>query len=146
VASDPYCSGAHPDGWLCILRAGHDGVHLSLDNRQRWRGTVGLPVRWRADVVDLPTLPDSGAADDVVDGLRGGGAGLPPGPADARGLDSPGGPPATGDSPPATAAPATWAPAPTGDACGVCGRLEVVRETACRTRCRACGAIDGGCG
>jgi hypothetical protein len=33
-----------------------------------------------------------------------------------------------------------------GDLCGVCGQVEIVRESACRTRCMACGAIDGGCG
>jgi hypothetical protein len=55
MASDPYCPAAHPGGgWLCILRRDHDGPHLSLDNRQRWRGTVGLPVRWQAMARDLP--------------------------------------------------------------------------------------------
>jgi hypothetical protein len=34
----------------------------------------------------------------------------------------------------------------TGDACGVCGQLAVVRQSSCRTLCRSCGAIDGGCG
>jgi hypothetical protein len=33
-----------------------------------------------------------------------------------------------------------------GDLCDVCGQVEIVRESACRTRCMACGAIDGGCG
>jgi hypothetical protein len=66
VAADPYCTGAHPDGWLCILRRGHDGPHLSLDNRARWRGTVGKPVRWRADVVDLPDLDDGPSYGEAV--------------------------------------------------------------------------------
>lgn len=35
---------------------------------------------------------------------------------------------------------------PTGDPCGICGQLTVVRESSCRTRCQSCGAIDGGCG
>jgi hypothetical protein len=30
--------------------------------------------------------------------------------------------------------------------CDICGQVAVVRESACRTRCQACGAIDGGCG
>lgn len=34
----------------------------------------------------------------------------------------------------------------TGELCGVCGQPEIVRESSCRTRCRACGALDGGCG
>lgn len=32
-----------------------------------------------------------------------------------------------------------------GEECGVCGRMTVQRETACRTRCMSCGAIEGGC-
>lgn len=49
MAADPYCPAAHPgEGWLCILRRDHAGPHLSLDNRARWQGTVGRPVRWSA--------------------------------------------------------------------------------------------------
>ena len=55
---DPFCPAAHSDGWLCVLAEGHEGPHLSLDNRARWRGTVGKPVRWRAQIQDLPDLPD----------------------------------------------------------------------------------------
>jgi len=33
-----------------------------------------------------------------------------------------------------------------GDTCGVCGQPSIIRESSCRTRCKSCGAIDGGCG
>jgi hypothetical protein len=133
-------------------------------------------VRWRDHVDDLPDDPadddqdqppgdsrdnDEAAAAASDSGVRSGGGDHPPGSADAGGLDSPrapsygevieqairdrtGGVLPLSDHDPAT--PAAWATTPTGDACGVCGRLEVVRETACRTRCMACGTIDGGCG
>lgn len=58
MARDPYCPGNHPEGWMCVLTRDHDGPHLSLDNRHRWRGTVGKPIRWRSEVKDLPMDED----------------------------------------------------------------------------------------
>lgn len=50
-----YCTAKHPgDGWLCILAHGHDGAHLSLDNRQQWEGTPGRPVRWQPTPAKAP--------------------------------------------------------------------------------------------
>ena len=41
-----YCGHKHGSGWLCLLRAGHDGHHMSIDNQQEWKGTPGRPVFW----------------------------------------------------------------------------------------------------
>jgi hypothetical protein len=162
VTADPYCSGAHPDGWLCVLAADHDGPHLSIDNRCRWRHTVGLPVRWRSTVDNLPPpdddLPSYGDALVAAIQQRTGGA-LPlhttgdsppvlhsaPQPTDTP-TAPPTPAPAPATAPGSPVEPAAAVPVPTGDSCDVCGQVSLVRESACRTRCMACGAIDGGCG
>lgn len=41
-----YCGNKGPDGFLCILKHGHGGDHLSLDNREVWQDTPGKPVSW----------------------------------------------------------------------------------------------------
>ncbi len=46
------CGQIGPGSFLCILRAGHRGQHLSLDNREMWGGNPGKPVRW-------PELPQA---------------------------------------------------------------------------------------
>ena len=33
-----------------------------------------------------------------------------------------------------------------GDICGICGQPSIIRESSCRTRCKSCGAIEGGGG
>jgi hypothetical protein len=41
-----FCGDKHLDGWLCILRPHEKGDHMSLDNKQLWKGTPGMPIRW----------------------------------------------------------------------------------------------------
>lgn len=41
-----YCGEIGPRGFRCILAAGHTGHHLSIDNREEWKGTPGKPVVW----------------------------------------------------------------------------------------------------
>ena len=60
-----YCTARHPDGWLCILAAGHDPDHLSLDNRVQWYGSPGAPIWWRDEppaVVDESMLDPTAVA------------------------------------------------------------------------------------
>lgn len=57
----PYCADAHSSGWYCVLTAGHQGHHMSLDNSKLWKGTPGKPIFWGQELVgkepDLnPTL------------------------------------------------------------------------------------------
>lgn len=54
-APTAYCGARHPDGWYCVLRNGHDPKepHLSLDNRDLWKGSPGRPVRWIEDGQDV---------------------------------------------------------------------------------------------
>lgn len=41
-----HCGTKHKDGWLCVLKDGHNGEHLSIDNTQVWEGSPGAPVTW----------------------------------------------------------------------------------------------------
>lgn len=41
-----YCGARSPSGWLCVLRPHEQGDHLSIDNRETWKGSIGKPVRW----------------------------------------------------------------------------------------------------
>lgn len=89
-----YCRDESEEGWLCVLPEGHEGQHVSVDNRKVWKGTPGMPVFW-GDLQKEPKEPK-----DIL----------------------------------------------VGDICGVCGQPSIIRESACRTRCKSCGAIEGGCG
>ena len=40
------CAVEHESGFLCVRREGHDGDHLSIDNRKLWQGSPGAPVFW----------------------------------------------------------------------------------------------------
>ena len=52
-----YCSERHSTGWLCVLKAGHEGDHMSIDNASMWKGTPGKPVFWpRENVTQVPTV------------------------------------------------------------------------------------------
>lgn len=46
MAGKVICSAEHSSGFFCVLRDGHDGDHLSIDNSKLWRGTPGAPIRW----------------------------------------------------------------------------------------------------
>ena len=152
MARDPYCPAAHPDGWLCLLARDHDGPHLSLDNRHRWRGTVGRPVRWRAVVEDLDLSELEAEGWGWYNGPPVGG--LPatepePPPATAPQLrvvtSSQLGLVTSSHVPPGRllAAPARL-PGYTGIPCDACGSLNTVRSGKCLT-CMDCHAA-GECG
>jgi hypothetical protein len=44
-----YCAERNRDGFYCVLRKGHGGQHLSIDNTKLWKGTPGAPVAWGAE-------------------------------------------------------------------------------------------------
>lgn len=48
------CGTRHTSGFLCILKAGHRGEHLSIDNTKVWQGSPGAPVRWPNAIPDAP--------------------------------------------------------------------------------------------
>jgi hypothetical protein len=54
-----YCSLLSPDGFYCILKTGHQGPHLSIDNRFLWQGTPGKPVQWGAEYRADPPPDDT---------------------------------------------------------------------------------------
>lgn len=41
-----YCAARCAEGWYCVLKEGHGGQHLSIDNSKLWEGSPGAPVRW----------------------------------------------------------------------------------------------------
>ena len=45
--------------FLCILTEGHEGQHLSIDNRQYWQDSPGGPVRWGQDEEKQPVSSPS---------------------------------------------------------------------------------------
>ena len=121
----PYCSDQHEDGWLCILAKAHKGKHLSLDNRRVWQGSPGWPIFWGED----DDLPREITEEDLDPTLVHSEINKAKKATTSKPTQQSGG-----------------LGALTGDGCSICGQFAVVRESACRTRCRACGTIDGGCG
>lgn len=58
-----YCSEIGPSGFRCILKYGHEGTHLSIDNRAMWQGTPGAPIEWETQAPPMrkdpaPARPD----------------------------------------------------------------------------------------
>ncbi len=49
-----YCGERDAKGWYCVLKGGHGGQHLSLDNQRIWKGTPGFPVVWMTEAPELP--------------------------------------------------------------------------------------------
>jgi hypothetical protein len=147
------CTAQSTDGFYCLLREGHEALgepHLSLDNKQIWKGSPGRPIRWESPKAKThePRKPIP-----AYDALR---------KFSAKKLtDAPDG---------EQERPAPAVPEPgiepilvtseeakevlkksdeleyTGEQCQFCNSTKVVRESSCRTRCYGCGAIDGGCG
>jgi hypothetical protein len=37
------------EGFYCVRLLGHEGDHLSIDNRVLWEGTPGGPVFWQSE-------------------------------------------------------------------------------------------------
>lgn len=52
-----YC-GAKGREFYCLLAEGHEGPHMSIDNRSKWQGTPGRPVFWTTQpVTEMATVP-----------------------------------------------------------------------------------------
>lgn len=125
-----YCASRHSDGWYCLLTEGHLDDHMSIDNSRLWKGTPGAPVFWPAER-EL-TREQTDELDPMLTQ----------------------GEIAKARAKPAAPAPTKAAPKPkpkpkgilVGDICGICGQPSIIRESSCRTRCKSCGAIEGGCG
>jgi hypothetical protein len=119
-----YCSEKHSDGWLCVLRRGHEGAHLSIDNSRAWKGTPGFPIIWepeltreQTDELKLVTDPTLTQGEVIRESMRGATG------ADVRMAQNLG---------------------YTGELCGHCGSPNTIRIGKC-VRCDACGQ-DGECG
>lgn len=124
------CGAVGPDGFLCVLADGHEGDHLSIDNREMWKGTPGKPVRWAQERRGVARVVVS---DEYVSQVDCGTFKEPPAPAQR-----------TKPLGPQTAASVAKAKGFTGIPCELCGSLETVRIGTC-LRCNACGS-SGGCG
>lgn len=110
------CGARDPKtGFFCVRLEGHDGDHLSVDNRVVWQGSPGAPVFWpneqlrreiTAEMLD-PTLTDTEA------GVR-----------------------------PKTPASEALLKGYTGDSCDQCGSVRMRRNGTCLL-CEDCGATTG---
>lgn len=58
----PYCGAQHSSGFYCILKHGHEGDHLSLDNTKIWEGTPGKPVQWETKQSSNKAMQKTSAA------------------------------------------------------------------------------------
>jgi len=122
-----YCAKQDNDGWLCILKRGHGGAHLSLDNSRLWKRTPGFPITW-------PNEPE--LTREQTDEMK-----LITDPMLTQGEIK-------GSMPPGFLSPKTQLPGYTGIPCQACGGLNTVRIGKC-LRCAppplGCGQ-DGECG
>lgn len=58
MSESKVCGAVSPSGWLCVLAHGHEGEHMSIDNKRSWKGSPGRPLFW----VDAPRQEDKNPA------------------------------------------------------------------------------------
>lgn len=51
-----YCGEKSPGGWFCVLAAGHEEAHMSINNQALWKGTPGRPLFW-STTQEKPLVP-----------------------------------------------------------------------------------------
>lgn len=121
---DRQCGNEGPEGFRCILLAGHDEQHLSIDNREIWRGSPGKPVRWsdgpHLEAVHVTRENQKGVATLEETARRGP---MKLGVGSAVGLTIPGLP-------------------VTGEVCTNCGGSNMIPEGRC-SKCVECGTTTG---